>query len=108
MLWERLSAAAPELVRISPAQGCLPNTLLVLAPGRLGADVLEATPEVAASTGSACHAGEHSPSSAVLAMGIDHDTALGAIRLSTGRTSTREGVEQAATSLARALAVHRR
>lgn len=100
LLWDKLSHAVPDLVRVSPADRCLPNTLMVAVPGRLGADVLAATSGLAASTGSACHSGEHSPSQALLAMGIDHDTALGALRLSLGRSTTREQVEQAATALA--------
>lgn len=104
LLWAELVAAAPDLVRISPVEDCLPNTLMVAAPGRLGADVLEQADGLAASTGSACHAGEHTPSSALLAMGIDHTTALGAIRLSLGRSTTREDVERAAAAIGRALA----
>lgn len=103
LLWEKLSGTTPELIRISPAQGCLPNTLMIAAPGRLGADVLDATSGLAASTGSACHAGVHSPSSALIAMGIDHDTALGALRLSLGRSTTRDDIEQTADALTRGL-----
>lgn len=103
LLWERLSGTTPELIRISPAEGCLPNTLMIAAPGHLGADVLDATSGLAASTGSACHAGVHSPSSALIAMGIDHDTALGALRLSLGRSTTRDDVEQTADALTRGL-----
>lgn len=99
-LWDRLSHAIPGLGRVSPAEGCLPNTLMVTVPGRLGAEVLAGTPEVAASTGSACHSGVHSPSAALLAMGIDHDTALGALRLSLGRSTTPADLEQAADIIA--------
>jgi cysteine desulfurase len=35
-----------------------------------GRDLLAATPEVAASTGSACHDGRERPSATILAMGI--------------------------------------
>ena len=67
------------------------------------ADVLEAVGDVSASTGSACHAGVHSPNAALLAMGLDADTALGALRLSLGRSTSTEDVESAATALARGL-----
>ena len=99
LLWDKLSHDIPGLRRISPAENCLPNTLMVAVPGHLGADLLGATTDLAASTGSACHSGMHSPSSALLAMGIDHDTALGAIRLSLGRATTREDVARAADAL---------
>ncbi|MGO1165965.1 MAG: cysteine desulfurase family protein [Janibacter sp.] len=104
LLWDKLAHALPDLVRVSPADACLPNTLMVAVPGRLGADVLEAVPEVAASTGSACHSGVHSPSSALLAMGVEHDTALGSLRLTLGRSTHREDVERAADALAAVVA----
>ena len=102
-LWHSLARAVPGLVRVSPEQGCLPNTLMVALPGRVGAEALETVPEIAASTGSACHAGVHSPNAALLAMGLDADTALGALRLSLGRSTRIADVESAATALARGL-----
>ena len=102
-LWGKLARAVPGLVRVSPEQGCLPNTLMVALPGRVGAHVLEAVGDVSASTGSACHAGVHSPNAALLAMGLDADTALGALRLSLGRSTRIADVESAATALARGL-----
>lgn len=46
----------------------LPNTLNVSIPGVVGNDLLAAVAEVAASTGSACHAGVSKPSETLLAM----------------------------------------
>lgn len=103
LLWERIARSVPGWVRISPVDGCLPNTLMVAVPGRLGADVLDGAIGLAASTGSACHSGVHSPSSALLAMGIDHDLALGALRLSLGRSTTSEDVTRAAEAIARSV-----
>lgn len=103
LLWDELARLVPDLVRISPADGCLPNTLMVAARGRIGAEVLAQVDDVAASTGSACHAGEHTPSSALLAMGLDHETALGALRLSLGRSTTRAETVRAAEVLGHAL-----
>lgn len=102
-LWERLSRELPDLLRVSPVDDALPNTLMVIAPGRLGAEVLGAAAGLAASTGSACHAGEHTPSATLLAMGIEHEAALGALRLSLGRSTTMEDVDRAASVLARAI-----
>lgn len=102
-LWHRLARAVPGLVRVSPEQGCLPNTLMVALPGRVGAEVLEILPEIAASTGSACHAGVHSPGAALLAMGLDADTALGALRLSLGRSTSSADVDRAVPALVSAL-----
>ena len=50
-------------------------------------------PEVAASTGSACHSGGTEPSPVLAAMGVPREVGAGAIRLSLGRTTTREELE---------------
>ncbi|MFZ2166077.1 MAG: hypothetical protein WAV45_11495, partial [Propionibacteriaceae bacterium] len=60
---------------------------------------LDATPEIAASTGSACHSGVHSPAATLLAMGVAPDVALGAIRLSLGRSTTALDVREAVAAL---------
>ncbi|MDA8317655.1 MAG: cysteine desulfurase family protein [Actinomycetota bacterium] len=104
-LWEALSATVPGILRYTPEGACLPNTLLVSFPGVLGADVLAQAPQIAASTGSACHAGEHMPNATLLAMGIEPQEALGAVRLTLGRDSTAAEVVTAGELLARAHAV---
>lgn len=78
----------------------LPNTLNVSIEGVIGEEVLAGTQGIAASTGSACHAGSTSPSAVLLAMGVKRARALGALRLTLGRWSTSEEVEQAALLLA--------
>jgi cysteine desulfurase len=80
----------------------LPNTLNLHIDGTVGHDLLAATPDVAASTGSACHAGLHRPSAVQRAIGLDSDAALATLRLSLGRWTTRTDVDDAATLLARA------
>ena len=99
-LWTALSARVDGTLRHTPDDACLPNTLLVSFPGILGADVLARVPQLAASTGSACHAGEQTPNATLLAMGNSPDVALGALRLSLGRGTTRADVERAAELLA--------
>jgi len=98
-LWTELAAGIPGLVRLSPRNGSLPNTLTVAVPGVLGADVLAAAPGIAASTGSACHSGVHTPAQTILAMGVEPTTALGAVRLTLGRSSTSTEVTAAAEQL---------
>jgi cysteine desulfurase len=55
-----------------------------------------------ASTGSACHADSEDPSAVLTALGIPHDQALGAVRLSLGRGTTEEDVAVAISDLATA------
>lgn len=82
----------------------LPNTLNVRFAGIDGNALLAAVPEVAASTGSACHAGETEPSAVLLAMGIPPAEAVGAVRLSLGRLTTEDEIERAAEALAAGVA----
>lgn len=106
-LWSRLSAGIPGLVRVSPAEDSLPNTLMVAVPGRIGTDLLDGIDSFAASTGSACHAGLHTPSATLLAMGIDPDLALGAMRLSLGRGTTDADITLVADALISACSIGR-
>ncbi len=109
---ERLQGLRDELQRLLEAQlpaqvhlnghatERLPNTLNVSVEGVVGEDVLAATPEIASSTGSACHEGSTDPSPVLMAMGLSRERALGALRLTLGRWSTEEEVERAARLLA--------
>lgn len=81
----------------------LPNTLNICVPGVVGEEVLARAPGVAASTGSACHAGLTEPSPVLLAMGIEPALALGALRLSLGRWTTAEEVDIAVEQLSEAI-----
>jgi cysteine desulfurase len=101
VLYQRLSEALLGMVSLNghPTER-LPNTLNVSIEGVIGEEVLAATPQIAAATGSACHAGLTSPSAVLLAMGMERARALGALRLTLGRWSTASEVEQAAHLLA--------
>ena len=99
-LWEALSQKVPGLRWVGHGADMLPNTLNVLFPGVAGNDLLATAPEIAASTGSACHSGQSKPSAILLALGISPETAIGAVRLTLGRSSTPHGIDQAATILA--------
>jgi cysteine desulfurase len=80
----------------------LPNTVNVSIDGVVAHDLLAALPGLAASTGSACHSGTHTPSPVLTAMGIGPVRALGAVRLSLGRWTTRDDVDLAVEEIARA------
>jgi cysteine desulfurase len=77
----------------------LPNTLNVSIDGMIGERILEATPQIASATGSACHEGHTDPSAVLLAMGRTPEQALGALRLTLGRWSSSDEVEIAARLL---------
>jgi cysteine desulfurase len=82
----------------------LPNTLNVSFVGRVGADILAAIPNVAASTGSACHAGQVMLSPVLQAMNVAPEVGMGAIRFSLGRHTTEGEVDEVVDQLRGALA----
>jgi cysteine desulfurase len=82
----------------------LPNTLSVSFVGRVGADILVALDDVAASTGSACHAGSVELSPVLRAMGVPPGVGMGAIRFSLGRGTTEAEINEVVERLDRALA----
>ncbi|MDP4509346.1 cysteine desulfurase family protein [Nonomuraea turcica] len=104
-LHQRLADGLPGRVHLNgPVECRLPNTLNVGIDGVLGHELLAAAPEIAASTGSACHSGTHTPSPVLTAMGLDTARALATVRLSLGRWSTPADIETAATALIKAAA----
>lgn len=101
-LHQGLKDQIPNLVLAGHPEKRLPNTLNVCLPGLPGSDVLARAPEIRASTGAACHAGAIKVSAVHQAMGLDRETAQGAIRLSLGRSNTPDQIEEAIEALARA------
>jgi cysteine desulfurase len=98
-LFQKLQAGIPGLVLNGHARERLPNTLNVRFPSARSEALLAACPEVAASTGSACHAGSTTPSEVLVAMGLREEEALASLRLSLGRGTTAEAVNEAASVL---------
>ncbi|MBM4765192.1 cysteine desulfurase family protein [Bacillus sp. B15-48] len=72
----------------------LPNTLNINFEKRVGQDILASIPMIAASTGSACHAGEVSLSPVLKAMGVEESVGMGAVRFSLGRYTTEEEINK--------------
>jgi cysteine desulfurase len=102
-LWERLRAGLGERVVLNGhPEKRLPNTLNASFVGHVGAELLEKVPEIAASTGSACHEGKVTQSPVLCAMGVPPETGRGALRLTVGRFTTEEQIDQAAEVLIRA------
>jgi len=103
--WARLEDAfGDRAARNGHPEQCLPNTLNVSFVGRIGADILAAMSEVAASTGSACHAGRVELSPVLEAIGVPPEVGMGAIRFSLGRGTTSAQIDYVVDALRRALA----
>lgn len=102
--WNELqSSFGSRVVRNGHPTKRLPNTLHVSFLGRSGSELLDAIPQVAASTGSACHAGSVHISPVLAAMQLPPEVALGAVRFSLGRHTTRDELTAAALLLRREL-----
>lgn len=71
----------------------VPNTLNVSFEGYTGQELLHKIPEVAASTGSACHAGSREMSHVLKAMGVPERVGCGAVRFSLGQWTTAGDVD---------------
>lgn len=100
--WEALKDAfGARVVLNGHAERHLPNTLNVSFVGRPGADILAQMPEVAASTGSACHSGRIDLSPVLAAMGVAPEVGMGAIRFSLGRSTTMDEVDHVVAALRR-------
>jgi cysteine desulfurase len=104
LLHQLLAEGIPGLALNGHPEHRLPNTLNVSFPGVRGQKLLDAIEgHIAASVGSACHAGSETASGVLAAMGIGNERALGALRLSVGVSTTDEEIRHAARALARAL-----
>lgn len=97
--WNLLQRGIPGIARTSHGTETLPNTLHVRFPGTTGDAVLDETPDVAASTGSACHAGSTEPPAAITALGVPEKEALGSVRLSLGHGTDTDAIDTAADLL---------
>jgi cysteine desulfurase len=72
----------------------VPNTLNVSFEGYTGQELLQQIPEVAASTGSACHARSREMSHVLRAMGVPERVGCGAVRFSLGQWTTASDIDQ--------------
>ena len=94
LLWARLlESFGDQVVLNGHPEYRLPNTLNVSFAGKVGTDILSNLPDVAVSTGSACHDGAVELSPVLRAMGIPSNVGMGAIRFSLGIDTTAKEIE---------------
>jgi len=104
-LWRGLNNEIPGLALNGHLEMRLPNTLNIRFLGVSGNAILANAGEIAASTGSACHAEDESASVVIRAMGLSETEALGSVRLALGRSTSAEDVDTAVKSLLQAYRV---
>jgi cysteine desulfurase len=103
MLYDGLRKRIPGLKLNGHPSKRLPNTLNISFPNIIGSVLLEKFKnEVAASTGSACHEGRHTPSPVLKAMGLSDERALSAVRFSLGRDTTERQIKIAVKAIVKA------
>jgi cysteine desulfurase len=91
-----LEGIGPERIKLNGHPELrLPNTLNVSIRGTIGEMLLGSIPEIAGSTAAACHSGSFEPSEVLLELGLSREEALGALRLSLGRGTSKEEVDTA-------------
>ena len=103
-LYENLSGALPQIKRNGHPSSLLPNTLSVSFPG-IEANLLinEITDKgVAASAGAACHADQVDVSAVLQAIELDQHHAMGTLRFSTGKKTTKTEIDQASEIIVQA------
>jgi cysteine desulfurase len=98
-LYDQLARGIPGLQPNGHPEHRLPNTLNLSYPGVDGRELLDRTPQIAASVGSACHEESEAVSGVLGAMGIDVRRARGAVRLSIGEPTSLADIGIAATVL---------
>jgi cysteine desulfurase len=102
-LWQLLQAGlGDDVILQGHPQERLPNTLNVAFRGRTGAELLAKCPQLAASTGAACHSGSTQLSDTLQAMGVSPEIGAGSVRLSLGRQTSEADIVQAARILVKA------
>ena len=107
LLWTDLHRRIPDLQRNGAEQPRLSHNLNVTVPGVNGARLHRALrPHLACSSGSACSNGE--PSHVLQALGRSRSESEASLRLSLGRTTTREDIHQAVNAISDAVAAGRR
>ena len=98
-LFARLSEQLADIRLNGHPEKRLPNTLFVSFPGVNASLLLDGLPGIAASAGAACHAADSSESGVLRAMNAEDEFLPGAVRFSTGRTTTAVEIDRAAAMI---------
>ncbi|MDO9566987.1 MAG: cysteine desulfurase family protein [Candidatus Desulfaltia sp.] len=102
-LHDKIVSAISEAALNGHPDNRLPNTLNLSFPGQTGEKILKRIPNLCASTGAACEDRSTTISHVLAAMGVSRESATGAVRLTLGRPTTQDEVDQAAGWITRAV-----
>ena len=102
-LEQKLREAVPSLIVHGAGAKRLPNTLYAAFPGLDANELLARVDGVATGTGAACHSGKADPSKVLLAMGVKAEIARATLRMTTGRPTTAQEIDDAAARIVEAV-----
>ncbi len=102
LLFEGIRDTIPAIKLNGHSGSRLPNTLSLGFPGVEAPLFLDEMKEVAASAGAACHADQVDISAVLSAMRVPYAYALGTVRFSVGRMTTREEIGRAVPVIVKA------
>ena len=102
-LFEGLAQGAGPIERVSPADGCLPNTLNVRFKGIDSEALMASAPTICCSPGSACSHAVPKPSHVLTAMGMDREAAGECLRFSLSQATSATEIEQTIELLSEAV-----
>ena len=92
MLFHGIRKIKPDVMLNGDHEKRAPGCLNIMFPGYRSDSLLQAIPQIAASTGSACAATETKPSHVLRALGLSKDQANSSVRFGIGRTTTRKEI----------------
>jgi cysteine desulfurase len=98
-LSDRLLADLPHAYLNGSRTHRLPGNLNITIPGIDAADLIDALPDLAISTGSACTSGAATPSHVLTAIGLTPTDARATLRISLGRTTRPSDIDYAAARI---------
>ncbi|MDA3835693.1 MAG: cysteine desulfurase family protein [Spirochaetales bacterium] len=102
-LHDNIKKNISEVVLIGHPENRLPNTLCLSFPGMIGEKILVKIPKLCASTGAACEDRSAKISHVLAAMEVSREIGMGAVRLTLGRPTTEDEVDQAAEWIIKAV-----
>ena len=108
-LYEALLEVRPDIRLFGDVDKRIAGNLSIGFPGVLAEEIIAAVSDrLAVSSGSACSSARLEPSRVLLALGLDEETAATGIRISLGRFTTDEDIDEAVSVLTKSKIIARR
>lgn len=99
MLFQGIKKIKPDVVLNGDSERRAPGCLNIMFPRYRSDSLLQALPQIAASTGSACAATETKPSHVLRALGLSKEQANSSVRFGVGRGTTKAEIRKALSAI---------